>query len=289
MRRSERVPDPILIGKGERMFINSRLGLFLLGALLCTPQISARQNHSVARPAERLAAESERLGGAEDDAVSRKPSTENAGPRYVDLPVAELEERIPELRTLRPARDQQELPTILQNMGRSMDDFARNIGDLIAHEDVTQQQLTAHGKVKAEERVQDNYLILRHGYEWGAPLLQAYSPQAIPFVVHAIFRACYLVTSGYALSCISFSTFAQSQSRFRYLGEQKMDSRETYVLGFAQQPGEATFFYHDEGNRSGRSGYADAGNPVGGQERFSNHPKCGAICWRRTVKFDSIS
>ena len=51
----------------------------------------------------------------------------------------------------------------------------------------------------------------------------------------------YLVTSGYALSCISFSTVAQSQSRFRYLGEQKVDSRDTYVLTFAQQPGEATF------------------------------------------------
>jgi hypothetical protein len=288
MRRSERVPDPILIGKGERMFINSRLGLFLLVALLCTPRISARQNHSVARPAERLAAESERVGGAEDDAVSRKPSTENAGPRYVDLPVAELEERIPELRTLRPARDQQELPTILQNMGRSMDDFARNIGDLIAHEDVTQQQLTAHGKVKAEERVQDNYLILRHGYEWGASAEYRMDDKGNRLGRIGLEKG-YLVTSGYALSCISFSTFAQSQSRFRYLGEQKMDSRETYVLGFAQQPGEATFFYHDEGNRSGRSGYADAGNPVGGQERFSNHPKCGAICWRRTVKFDSIS
>jgi hypothetical protein len=36
-------------------------------------------------------------------------------------------ERILELKTLQPAPDQQELPTILQNMGRSMDNFARNI------------------------------------------------------------------------------------------------------------------------------------------------------------------
>lgn len=51
----------------------------------------------------------------------------------------------------------------------------------------------------------------------------------------------YLVTSGYALSCIAFSTAVQSQSRFRYLGEQEIDSRETYVLAFAQQPGKASF------------------------------------------------
>ena len=36
------------------MFINSRLNLFLLMPLLCTPQISARQNHSAARPGDRI-------------------------------------------------------------------------------------------------------------------------------------------------------------------------------------------------------------------------------------------
>ena len=59
----------------------------------------------------------------------------------------------------------------------------------------------------------------------------------------------YVVTAGFALSCIPFSTVAQPQSRFRYLGEGKMDSRETYVLGFAQQPGEATFFTAMKGTR----------------------------------------
>jgi hypothetical protein len=36
------------------MFINSRLNLFLLMPLLCTPQILARQNHSAARPGDRI-------------------------------------------------------------------------------------------------------------------------------------------------------------------------------------------------------------------------------------------
>jgi hypothetical protein len=59
----------------------------------------------------------------------------------------------------------------------------------------------------------------------------------------------YLVTSGYALSCISFATAAQSQSKFRYLGEEMIHSRETYVLGFAQQPGIATFVTRMWGNQ----------------------------------------
>jgi hypothetical protein len=51
----------------------------------------------------------------------------------------------------------------------------------------------------------------------------------------------YLVTSGYALSSISFSTVTQAQSKFRYLGAQKMGTRDTFVLAFAQRPGETTF------------------------------------------------
>jgi hypothetical protein len=50
-----------------------------------------------------------------------------------------------------------------------------------------------------------------------------------------------MVTSRHALSCIHFSTAAQSQSRFRYLGNEMLGSRETYVLAFAQRPGEVSF------------------------------------------------
>jgi len=179
---------------------------------------------------KKSAAQSERPGGA----------TQNASPPYVDWPAAELVERLPELKTLQPAPDQKALPIVLQNMGERMDNFVRDIGDLIAHEDVTQQKLNADGKVKATERVQDNYLILHHGYEWGASAEYRMDEKGNHLDSIGLGRG-YLVTSGYALSCISFSTAAQSQSKFRYLGEQKLDSRDTYVLAFAQQPGEATF------------------------------------------------
>jgi hypothetical protein len=36
------------------MFFNSRLYFFLLIPLLCTPQISTRQNHSAAHPGDRI-------------------------------------------------------------------------------------------------------------------------------------------------------------------------------------------------------------------------------------------
>ena len=186
--------------------------------------------------AEKFAAESKKLGGAGDD----QSYYANAHP-YVNLPMAQLVDRIPELKTLQPAPDQQELSMILQKMGRRLDDFIRDVGDLIADEDVTQEKFNANGKIKAKERVQDNYLILHHGYEWGASSEYRMDDKGNRLGPMGLEKG-YLVTSGVALNCISFSTIAQSQSKFRYLGEEKIDSRETYVLGFAQQPGEATFF-----------------------------------------------
>jgi VWFA-related protein len=196
---------------------------------------------------------SEKPGRVEDEALSLDPGTESVTPEalsqqayyanahpYSDLPQAQLAERIPELKTLQPATNQHELPMILQKMGQSVDNFKRDIGDLIAREDVTQEKLNAKGHVQAKESIQDNYLILHHGDAWGASA--GYRMDDKGNRLGEIGREKgFLVTSGHALSCISFSTVAQSQSRFRYLGEERIGSRETYVLGFAQKPGEATF------------------------------------------------
>jgi VWFA-related protein len=163
----------------------------------------------------------------------------NAG-TYIDAPVAELVERVPELKTLQPAPDQQELPLILQKMGQSEDDFARDVGDLIAHEYVTEEKLTGKGDIAAKRNFQDNYLILHHGNEWGANAEYRMDDKGHRLRPIGL-ESGYLVTSGYALSSIGFSTAVQSQSKFRYLGEEEMDSRETYVLAFVQKPGESTF------------------------------------------------
>jgi hypothetical protein len=216
-----------------------RLCLCLLVSLLCV--------------LSRTAAGPEKIGGVKDDKRSQESRTEstaradtsdqspyaNAHP-YIDLPMAQLVERIPELKTLQPAPDPQELAVILQKMGERVDGFVRDIGDLIAQEDITQEKLNPRGAIK-KEHVQANYLILHHGYEWGASSEYRMDDKGNRLGPIGLEKG-YLVTSGHALSCIGFSTVAQSGSRFRYLGEETIDSRETYVLGFAQQPGEATFF-----------------------------------------------
>ena len=159
---------------------------------------------------------------------------------YVDEPLPELVERIPDLKSLRPGLSQGELPAILQKMGHTVDDFVRDVGELIAHEDVIQEKLSTNGKIEAKRRFQDDYLIIHRGNEWGARAEYRMDEKGKRFKATGLAEG-YLVTSGYALSCIAFATAAQSESRFRYFGEQEIDSRETYVLGFAQQPGKASF------------------------------------------------
>ncbi len=48
-----------------------------------------------------------------------------------------------------------------------------------------------------------------------------------------------MLTSGFASASLFFHPTYQSQAAFRYLGWQKVDGRDTYVIAFAQQPGKA--------------------------------------------------
>lgn len=81
---------------------------------------------------------------------------------YLEEPVKQLIKRIPDLMGIRPAADQQALPMILAKTGERVDEFFNNLVDLIAHEEITQAQLSRSGAILASEAVGDSYLILRH-------------------------------------------------------------------------------------------------------------------------------
>ena len=50
-----------------------------------------------------------------------------------------------------------------------------------------------------------------------------------------------MLTAGFASASLLFHPTYQSKAAFRYLGRQKVDGRDTYVIAFAQQPGKARF------------------------------------------------
>ena len=52
----------------------------------------------------------------------------------------------------------------------------------------------------------------------------------------------YMLTSGFAAASLLFHPTYQSQAAFRYLGRQKVNGRDTYVIAFAQQPGKSRLY-----------------------------------------------
>jgi hypothetical protein len=163
----------------------------------------------------------------------------NAHP-YLEEPLEKLIERIPELRTLQPAPDQQALPIILEKTGVKVQEFFQNIVDLTAHEVITQERLNAKETIIASRRLQYNYLILIHRNAL-ALRVEEYRTnlqgnRAEPEGLDKGFS----VTSGFALKWIHFQPKLRSDSTFLYLGRETMGARNTYVVAFAQRPGQAT-------------------------------------------------
>jgi hypothetical protein len=167
----------------------------------------------------------------------------NAHP-YIEEPVKQLTKQIPQLKDLQPAQDQQELPIILQKTGGQVDGFFRHVTDLTAHEEISLTRLRQekpHTKPELSgEHVHDSYLILRHGGGGQTEFIEYRTDGKGDNFDQVVVQNGFLVTSGFALSCNYFSTGFQSESTFRYLGDEKIGQHDSYVVAFAQQPARAT-------------------------------------------------
>jgi hypothetical protein len=177
---------------------------------------------------------------------------------YMDSPAQELEKSVGELKGLRPDSSQEQLSDLLRKVGARVDELAQKVPDMISDERVTQTRgVTGHDKsclshpavgggwpafpvegcsqhvVKRTERA-FHYIIESHQTDVG-PVLDEFrtDEKNRPLASSAggpIFQ-------GFVGSWIVFSPPNGSQSRFRYLGDQKIGKRETFVVAFAQIPG----------------------------------------------------
>jgi hypothetical protein len=159
---------------------------------------------------------------------------------YLEEPLKQLTKKIPELKGIHPAEDQQSLEMILEKTGKEIDAFFDHVVDLEANEEIRQERLSTYGSSRRSEPIRDNYLILRHGEGDKEDFDEFRMDENGNRLEAQDFGRGYLVTSGFALICMQFSPAHQWDSRFRYLGEQKIGGRPTYVLAYAQIPGQAT-------------------------------------------------
>jgi len=178
-------------------------------------------------------------GLALQSAKSEKNTQEEVRP-YLEEPMKQLTKRIPELRGIRPVEDQQALPMILEKTGKEVDQFFDSVVDLEANEEIRQERLSGYGSSRKSEPIRDNYLILRHGDADREDFDEFRMDDKGNRLSAQDFGRGFLVTSGFALICMQFSAAHQWDSRFRYLGEQKIAGRQTYVVAYAQIPGEAS-------------------------------------------------
>jgi hypothetical protein len=165
---------------------------------------------------------------------------EAAARPYLEEPLKLLIKRIPELKGISPATGQQALPMILQKSGARVDEFFVNMVDLIAHEEIKQERLGTFGVAGGSASIRDNYLVLRRGDSTQIDFDEFRMDEKGERLEQVGLKSGFLITSGFALICVHFSTPLQGDSRFLYLGDQKIRGGDSYVVAFAQLPGQAT-------------------------------------------------
>jgi predicted esterase len=148
---------------------------------------------------------------------------------YMDNPLPQLTADLPELLGLDPAPDQQPLAEVLKKTGEKSLDLLRRMPNVISNESVVTKVEprgpTWHQKFE--------YLVLRHEGK-GEVTLDEYRTDkdktgATP------------LSQGAANIWVLFHPANAVESRFRYLGRQRMDGHATVAVAFAQIPDKVRF------------------------------------------------
>jgi hypothetical protein len=199
---------------------------------------------------------------AETSSVSPEiPATSNAVrvtevnfPNFTSCTIAELQQIVPELNGLKPARDQEKLAGLLDKVGTKTLEIAQHTPNLISREVVTDLQegvsstrrdydyliltrpegnvvtlnefrvdLQSGDKFETEEGMKNDSSTLAEVERTSSELAKTPSGRAPS-------------SQGFASSWVDFYPFNRPQATFRYLGEQKIDRQHTLVVAFAQKP-----------------------------------------------------
>jgi hypothetical protein len=176
---------------------------------------------------------------------------------YVEASVEALQKTIPDLQGLRPDASQAGLRNILDNMAQTIGNMVPRLPDLVSREEVYREQTrnglsaprrmmsvsTAGGTLAAGTLTAQRphgqeyrYLILCHRTPGGATSIEESrtDPKGNPINLQKSGAA--QLNSGFAYQWLLFAAANQAEFRFRFLGEQDIDERETFVVAFAQVP-----------------------------------------------------
>jgi len=157
----------------------------------------------------------------------------------VNQPLPELIKAMPELKGLEAAPNQDALPTILQKVGENVEAFFRDFSNTVSEEDIRVENLRADGQFKGGRTEKDNYLLTAKPEKWGLGLTEYRAAPDGSSTQPQEAHAGAMRTKGFASASVVFHPLCQGDARYRYLGRQQIDGRDTFVLAFAQQPEKA--------------------------------------------------
>ncbi|HWA93271.1 MAG TPA: hypothetical protein VG844_01620 [Terracidiphilus sp.] len=207
---------------------------------------------SIAPACVRAARSADSAGQAQQQAV----------PLYTGQSIDHLTKIIPALDGIAPAPSQDKLSSILDSMAGAIGSLLPRLPDLISHEQIFRtenkpgpaapQQIlsltrpgtgpldlttitkqTAHGE-------EFRYLMLVHRAPGGAVSLEE---SRTDMKGHALKHKgkSAVFASGFAYQWVLFASANQSEFQFRYLGDQDVNGRRTFVLAFAQVPSQVRY------------------------------------------------
>jgi hypothetical protein len=148
----------------------------------------------------------------------------------------------PDLKGLEPATDQGQLDSILGAVGKTVAEFFRNFPNTSSLEQIHQEKLSRKQKVGATLDQKFNYLCFTPAKAWGPGFYEYRADMLGNRTSPRGSEDGFMLTAGFAAASLLFHPTYQSQADFRYLGRQKVNGRDTYVIAFAQQPEKARLY-----------------------------------------------
>jgi VWFA-related protein len=184
-----------------------------------------------------------------------QPAYANA-PTYVDYPLQKLRAAVPALNGIKADASQDQLATILAKTGAATLNSLSKVPNLSSLEDVyssvaprvpepadsvfgiqeTPALQNLEDQLRQSRSIEFNYLLLFDHQPDGATTIQELRTD---FKNRQVGSPIDRVTPhgfGFAYQWLLLSPANQSELRFRYLGEQRLDDHKTFVLGFVQIP-----------------------------------------------------
>ena len=144
-----------------------------------------------------------------------------------------------DLAGLEPAADQAQLNSILSAVGKTVAESFVNFPNTSSLEQIHQEKLQRKQKVATTLDQKFRYLCFTPAEAWGPGFNEYRTDLSGRQASRQGLGEGFMLTSGFASAALVFHPIYQSQADFRYLGRQKVNGRDAYVIAFAQQPAKA--------------------------------------------------